>query len=190
MLEKTLESPLDSKEIKAVNPKGNQPWLFTGRTDAKTEAPILWPPYAKKWLIGKDPDARKDWGQEEKRVTEDEMVRWHHWLSGNKFEQNLGDSEGEGNLVCCSPWNCREWDETEWLNNNKDWTGKPFSLICIQKDHSSHQRNEWGRKGYLHGVKERYVLSPEDPNPFLSIMRSLCVLSCSVMSDSLWPLGL
>ena len=97
VLQKILESPLDYKEIKAVNPKGNQPWLFTGRTDSETEAPILWPPYAKKWLIGKDPDARKDWGQEEKGATEDKMVGWHHWLNGLEFEQAPGDGDEQGN---------------------------------------------------------------------------------------------
>ena len=112
-LEKTLESPLDCKEIKPVNPKGNQPWIFIGRTDAEAEAPILWPPDAKSQLIGKDPDAGKDWGQEEvKRVTENEMVRWHHKLSGHEFEQTPGDSEGQGRLVCCSPWGCKESDTT------------------------------------------------------------------------------
>ena len=112
-LEKTLESPLDCKEIKPVNPKGNQPWIFIGRTDAEAEAPILWPPDAKSQLIGKDPDAGKDWGQEEvKRVTENEMVRWHHKLSGHEFEQTPGDSEGQGRLVCCSPWGFKESDTT------------------------------------------------------------------------------
>ena len=106
VLEKTLENPLDSKEIKSVNPKGNQPWIFIGRTDA--EVPILWPSDAKRWLIGKDSDAGKDWGQEEKGVTVDEMVRWHHWLNGHEFEQALGDSEGQGSLACCSPWGCKE----------------------------------------------------------------------------------
>ena len=91
VLKKTPESPLDSKEIKAVNPKGNQPWIFIGRTDAEAEAPIFWSPDAKRWLIGKDPDSGKDWGQEEKRVTEDEMVGWHHWLNGREFEQTLED---------------------------------------------------------------------------------------------------
>ena len=94
VLEKTLESPLDCKETKSVNLKGNQSWISIGRTDAEAEAPMLWTPDAKNWLIGKDPDAGKDWRQEEKGMTEDEMVRWHHWLSGNKFEQTLGDSEG------------------------------------------------------------------------------------------------
>ena len=86
MLEKTLESPLDSKDIKPVDPKGNQSWIVTGRTDAEAEAPILWPPDAKNWLIGKDPDAGKDWRQEEKGTTEDEMAGWHHWLNGHEFE--------------------------------------------------------------------------------------------------------
>ena len=118
MLEKTLESPLDCKEIKPVNPKGNQPWIFIGRTDAKAEAPILWPPDAKSWLIRKDPDAGKDWGQEEKGTTEDEMVGWHQQLNGQKFEQAPEDGEGQESLVCCSPWGLNESDTTEQLNNN------------------------------------------------------------------------
>ena len=93
VLELTLESPLDSKEIKPVNPKGNQPWTFIGKTDAEDEAPILWRPDANSWLTGKDPDAGKDWWQEGKRVTEDEMVGWHHWLDRHEFEQTPGDSE-------------------------------------------------------------------------------------------------
>ena len=97
VLEKTFESPLDSKEIKPVNPKGNQPWKFTGRTDAET--PILQPPNAKSWLIGKDPDAGKDWGQEEKGATEDEMVGWHHQLNGHEFEQTPGDSGRQGRTI-------------------------------------------------------------------------------------------
>ena len=101
MLEKTLESPLDSKEIKLVNPKGNQPWIFIGRPDV--EAPKLCSPDAEIWLIGKDPDAGKDWRQEEKGMTEDEMVGWHHWLNGHEFEQRPGDGDGQGSLACCSP---------------------------------------------------------------------------------------
>ena len=101
VLEKILENAFDSKDIKTVNPKGNQPWIFIWRTDA--EAPILWPPDVKSWLIGRDPDAGKDSGQEEKGVTEDEMVGWHHWLNGHESEQTPGDSEGQGSLVCCSP---------------------------------------------------------------------------------------
>ena len=102
MLEKTHESPSDSKEVKSVNPKGNQCWIFTGRTDAKAEVPVLWPPDVKNWPIGKDPDAGKDWGKEEKWVTEDEMVGWHHWLDGHEFEKALGSREGQGSLGYCS----------------------------------------------------------------------------------------
>ena len=110
VFEKTLKSPLDSKEIKLVNPKGNQPWLFIVKIDA--EAPILWPPDSTSWLIGKDPDAGKDWGQKEKVAAEDEMVGWHHWLSGHEFESAPGDGEGQGRLVCCSPWGLKESDTT------------------------------------------------------------------------------
>ena len=113
VLEKTLESLLDNKEIKPVSPKGNQPWIIIGRTDAEAEAPIFWPPDVKGWLIGKDPDAGKDWGQEEK-----ETVGWHHGLNGHEFEQTPGDSEGQGSLVCCSPWCHTESDMIEWLNNH------------------------------------------------------------------------
>ena len=97
-----LDSPLDSKEIKLVNPKGNQPWIFIGRTDAKAEAPILWPLDVKGWLMRKDPDAGKDWEQKEKEAAKGEIVRYHHWLDGPEFEQALGDSGGQGSLLCCS----------------------------------------------------------------------------------------
>ena len=107
VLEKTLESPLDCKEIQPVHPKGDQSWVFIGRTDAKAETPILWPPDAKSWLIGKDPDAGRDWEQEEKGTTEDEMAGWHHRLNGHEFEQILGESEGQGILMCCSPWDSK-----------------------------------------------------------------------------------
>ena len=113
-----LLSPLDCKEIQPVNPKGNQSWIFIGRTYAAVEAPIVWPPDAKNWFIGKDPDAGKDWRQEEKGMTEDEMVGWHHWLDGHEFEQALGVGDRQGSLVCCSPWGCKELDMTEGLN----WT--------------------------------------------------------------------
>ena len=108
VLGKTLEGPLDSKEIKPVDPKGNQPRILIGRTDA--EAPILWPPHTKGQLIGKDPDTGKDWRKEEKG-TSDEMVVWHHWLDGHEFEQTLGDGEEQGRLECCSPWvaNSQTW---------------------------------------------------------------------------------
>ena len=104
VLEKTLESPLDSKEIKPINPKGNQPWISIGRTDAEAEVSIIWPPDEKSRLIGKDTDAGKDRRQKEKRVAEREMVGWHHRLNGREFEQTPGDSEGQGSLEHCSPW--------------------------------------------------------------------------------------
>ena len=99
---------MDQKEIKPVNPKGDQSWVFIGRTDVEAETPILWPTDAKSQLIGKDSEAGKDWGQEEKGMTEDEMVGWHHQLNGHEFEQALGDAEGQGGLVCCSPWGRKE----------------------------------------------------------------------------------
>ena len=105
---KTLESPLDSKEIQPVHPKGNQSWTFTGRTDAEAEAPILWPPDVKNWLVGKDPDAGKDWRREEKGMTEDKMVGWHHQLDGHEFEQALRVGDGQERLVCCNPWGHKE----------------------------------------------------------------------------------
>ena len=116
VLEKTLESHLDCKEIKPVNPKGNQPWVFSGGTDAEAETPVLWPPDAKSWLIRKDPAAGKNWRQKEMKATEDEMVGWHHWFNRNGFEQALGDGERQESLACCSPWVRKE---TKWL---RDWT--------------------------------------------------------------------
>ena len=114
VLEKTLERPLDSK-IKPINPKGNQPWIFIGRTDAEAKAPILWSPDVNSQLIGKNPDAGKDWGQEEKRATEDEMVGWHHQLNGHELEQSPGDSEGQGSLAYCGSWDHRvKHDLSDW----------------------------------------------------------------------------
>ena len=117
VLEKTLVSPLDCKEIKPVHPKGDQSWIFIGRTDVKVEVPILWPPDAKSWLIRKDHDAGKDWRQEEKGTTEHEMVGWYDWPNGREFEQAPGDAEGQGSLACYSPWGHKESDMTEQLNN-------------------------------------------------------------------------
>ena len=117
VLEKTLESPLVCKEIQPVHLKRGKSWVFIGRTDAEAETPILWPD-AKNWLIGKDPDVEKDWGQEDKGMTEDEMVGWHHWLIAHEFEQAPGVFDGQGGLACCSPWGHKESDTTEWLN----WT--------------------------------------------------------------------
>ena len=118
VLEKTLESPLDCKEIQPVHSKGDQSWVFFGRNDAKAETPIIWPPHVKSWLIGKDPDAGRDWGQEKKGMTEDEMAGWHHWLDGREFEWTPGVGDGQGGLACCDSWGHGELDTTERLN----WT--------------------------------------------------------------------
>ena len=118
VLDKTLESPLNCKEIQPVHPKGDQSWIFIGRTDAEAEALILWPLDVKNWFIGKDPDAGKDWMCEDKGMTEDERVGWHHRLNGHEFEQAPGVGDGQGSLVCCSPWGRKESDMTEKLN----WT--------------------------------------------------------------------
>ena len=124
VLEKTLESPLDSKDIKQVNPKENQSWIFIGRTDTEVKDPILWPPGAKGWFTEKDTDARKDWKREEKGMTEDEMVGWHHWVNGHEFAQALEVGDGQRGLACDpSSWGHRELLMTEWLN----WL-KPFSV--------------------------------------------------------------
>ena len=118
VLEKTLESPLDCKEIQPVHSEGDQPWVFIGRTDAKVETPILWPLHVKSRLIGKDSDAGRDWRQEEKGTTEDEMAGWHHWLDGRESEWTLGVGDGQGGLVCCDSWGRKQSDMTERLN----WT--------------------------------------------------------------------
>ena len=118
VLEKTLESPLDCKEIQPVHPEGDQSWVFIGRTDAEAETPILWPPDATSWLIGKDSDAGRDWGQEEKGMTEDEMPGWHHWLDGHESEWTPGVCDGQGGLARCNSWGRKESDTTVWLK----WT--------------------------------------------------------------------
>ena len=129
-LEKILESPLDCKEIKPVNPKENQLWIFIGRTDA--EAVILWPPNVKSWLIGKDPSAGKHWRQEEKGMTQHDMVGWHHWLNGHEFEQTPWDSEGQGSLACCSPWGHKESDlATEKQNHHRSQFLKVNLLLHV-----------------------------------------------------------
>ena len=116
LLEKTLDSPLDYKKIKPINSKGTQSWIFTVRTDAETETPILWPPNVKSWLIGKDPDAGKDWRWEEKETAEDEMVGWHHWLDGHEFEQALGFGDGQGGLACSVRGLRQDWvSELNWI---------------------------------------------------------------------------
>ena len=130
VLEKTLESPLDGKEIQPVHPKGNQSRIFIGRTDAEAKTPVLWPPDVKNWLIEKDPDAGKDWRWEEKGMTEDEIVGWGHWLNGHEFEQAPGVGDGQGSLVCFSPWGRKESDTTEPLN----WTDR---AIWVSSQHGS-----------------------------------------------------
>ena len=127
VLEKTLESPLDSKEIKPVNPKGNQPWIFIGRIDAEAEAPVFWSPDAKSRLIGKDPDAGKDWRKEEKGGTEDEMVEWQHWLNGHEFEQTLGDGEEQGNLACCKPQSQGSRTQFSYWTTTTFYVDKPLN---------------------------------------------------------------
>ena len=125
VLEKTLESPLDCKEIQPVHPKGDQSWVFIGRTDVEAETSILWPLDVKNWLIGKNPDAGKDCGQEMKEMTEEEMAGWHHRLNGHGFEWTLGVGDGQGGMACCSSWGCKESGRTEQLN----WTEKKQKIL-------------------------------------------------------------
>ena len=140
VLKKTLESSLDCKEIKAVSPKGNQSWIFIGKTDA--EAPILWPPDSKNWLTGKDSNAGKEWRWEEKGTTEDEMAGWHHWLNRHEFEQAPGVGDGQGGLSCCSQWSRKELDMTEWLS----WTELNFQGDKMFVRFNSLRLGEWLEK--------------------------------------------
>ena len=127
VLEKTLESPLDCTEIQPVHPKGDHSWVFIERTDAEAETPILRLHDVRNWLLRKDPDARQDWRQEKKGMTEDKMVGWHHWFDGPKFKQAVGVDDGQGRLACCSPWGHNESDMTEWLN----WTVQGSTVTWI-----------------------------------------------------------
>ena len=129
VLEKTLESPLDYKEIQPVHLKEDQSWVFFGRNDAKAETPKLWPPDWKSWFIWKDPDAGKDWRQEEKGTTEDEMAGWHHWLDGRESQWTPRVGDGQGGLACCDSWGCKELDMTERLN----WTELKVKLLRCRK---------------------------------------------------------
>ena len=139
VLEKTLESLSDCKEIKPVNSKGNPPWIFIGRTDAEAEAPILWPPDAKSQLTGKDPDAGKEWRQE-KGMTENEMIEWHHWLNRHEFEQALGYGEEQGSLVCCSQWGPKSWTQlSDWtmaITKELPWWLSSKESTCSAEDFS------------------------------------------------------
>ena len=140
VLEKTVESPLDCKEIQSVHSERDQPWDFFGRNDAKAETPILWPPHVKSWLIGKDSDAGRDWGQEEKGTTEDETAGWHHWLDGRESQWTPGVGDGQGGLACCDSWGRKESDTTEWLiwsDLKYLWITKPWKIQQPMKSKSS-----------------------------------------------------
>ena len=146
---KNFESPLDYREIQLVHPKGNQSWIFIGKTDAKAGTPIIWPPDVKKWFIWKDPHARKDWRREEKGTTEDEMVGWHHQLDGHEFGQALGIDDGQRSLACCSPWGCKEFNMTEPLN----WlTDLEVNLTTVLKDLCNENY-----KTFLKEIKETWI---------------------------------
>ena len=145
VLEKTLESPLDCKEIQPVPSKGDESWVFFGRDDAKAETPVLWPPHAKSWLIGKDSDAGRDWRQEEKGMTEDEMAGWYHWLDWCEFGWTLGFGDGQGGLACCNSWGRKESDMTERLN----WTELNCGLILLSIMSSGSIHVTKGRKSFL-----------------------------------------
>ena len=157
VLEKTLESPLDCKEIQPVHPKGDQSCVFIWRTDVEAETLILWPPDVKSWLIWKDPDAGKDWGQEEKGTTEEELAGWHHRLDGHEFERTPGVGDGQGGLASCNSWGCKELDMTEQLN----WT---------ELMHTLHQMvipgNQWMKYiqpsllGHMYGLLEHVTYNP------------------------------
>ena len=171
VLEKTLESPLDSIEIQLVNPKGDQPWIFIGRTDA--EAPICWPSDEKSQLIVKDPDAGQHWRQEEMGKTEDELVGRHHWLDGQEFEQAPGVGAGQGNLACCSPWGHKESDTTEWLT----WTEVQYLLrkIIYTSTWVSECENPWKSTTIMLNILDRSFI----------VNSSLCgfLLDCDVLPN-------
>ena len=151
---------LGLQEIQPVHSEGDQSWIFIGRTDAEAEILILWPPDVKNWLTGKDPDARKDWRWEEKGMTEDEMVGWHHWLNGHEFEQTLGDGEGQGGLACRSSWGHRESDMTEWLNNpgvwECEWSPRRWALCTLAHRLLVSQSDRWEVQGQSDAFSNLY----------------------------------
>ena len=198
------ESPLDCKEVKPVNPRGNQSWIFIGRTDAEAETLTLWPPDVKNWLTGKDPDIGKDWRQE-KGISEDEMVGWHHWLDGHEFEQAPGVGDGQGSLACCSPWGCKEWDTTEW-------TKLTWRICFLQISHlgATEVLTEHGNEPpvLLNGLKNSWVALGLASFPIvpgrmsalqgcqsqeqMSSLEALCsvqALDCLRLQDAAWPRG-
>ena len=162
VLEKTLASPLDCKAIQPVHPKGDQSWVFTGRTNVEAENPILWPPHVKSWLIGKDPDSGRDWGQEEKGTTEDEMAGWHHWLNGHDFGWTLGVGDGQGGLVCCDSWGRKELDTTEQLNwTELNWTikflkGRNTSIFSLGTTGLWHWESKFSSQMYFVWLESIY----------------------------------
>ena len=192
VLEKTLESPLDCKEIQPVQSEGDQPWDFFGGNDAKAEAPVLWPPHAKSWLIGKDFDARRDWGQEEKGMTEDEMAGWHYWLDGCESEWTLGVGDGQGGLVCCNSWGCKESDMTERLN----WTDT--SQNKVSDEFCSLSKPTWRSRTHTHHLLKvfRLISFPGLPPlqshwPFCCFSKNTAISSsfCLVAFLLLFPLS-
>ena len=184
VLEKTLESPLDCREIQPVHRKGHQSWIFIGRTAAKAEALILWPPDVKNWLIGKDSDAGRDWRQEEKGMAEDEMARWHHWLDGHEFELVPGIGNGQVSLVCCIPWGHKELNTTVWLNwiqtlnieglrdSVGEGNGNPLQCSCLENP----------RDGVAQSVARLEWLSSSSSSSRDSVLSSslpMCFTHCS-----------
>ena len=175
VLEKTLEGPLECKEIQPAHSEGDQPWDYFGRNDAKAEAPVLWPPDGKSWLIGKDSDSGRDWRQEKKGTTEDEMAGCHHWLDGRESEWTPGVGDGQGGLACCDSWGCKESDMTEWLN----WTEAfPPALPCLF--HGKH--NEDFRSCFLYSIQWKQITKSSIPSG-----RSINVhLLVEEISKNLW----
>ena len=175
VLEKALESPLDFKDIQPVHPKGDQSWVTIGKTDVEAETPILWPPDAKSWLIWKDPDAGKDWGQEEKGTTENEMVGWHHRLKGHGWTPGVGD--GQGGLACCGSWGRKELDTTERLN----WT----ELVLPKAHFTSHSRMSDSRwvitPSWLSGPLRSFLYSSSVYSCHLFLISSVSVRSMSLL---------
>ena len=171
MLDKTLESPLDCKEIKSINPKGNQPWVFIGRTDAEAEAPILWPPDAHSWLTRKDPDAGKDWRPEEKGTTEDEMVRRYHQLNGHESEWAPGDGEGQGSLDAAVHGVTKNWTQlSNWTTTKKEFFTNPSeSLYHVYNERISVISSEHVGRVYLFGSSKELFLKYKHPHSVPSV---------------------
>ena len=181
VLEKTLVGPLDCKEIQPVHPKADQSWVFIGRTDAEAETTILWPPDVKSWLIWKDPDAGKDWGQVEKRTTEDDMVGWHHRLNGHGFGWTPGVGDGQGGLACCSSWGCRvrhDW-LTERTNfepgpqNESMWCG---SVLKQRKNVNSVKPTTWS-------IELIHLSTKHTENVYLSYATEIFLLGCFAIAN-------